>query len=94
MSSAATVTVKLKKPITYNDIEYKELHFREAEVGDLMVADSVQGEFSRDVAVLASISGVPLPAFRKIKISDMNLILSKAAELMGNEPVKPTTGEA
>ena len=94
MSKDETVTVALKKPVEHAGVIYSELTFREAEIGDMLVADNFDGEFAKNIAVLASISGVPMPAFKKIKVSDMKVIMVKVADLLGNEPAKPMTGEA
>ena len=79
------VTVKLSKPVEHNGETYEELTFREATVGDIMVGDSFKGEVSKTVAILASISEVPLPAFKKISARDMAAIMTKAGELLGND---------
>lgn len=92
MSEVGTVKVTLKTPITHNNVTYSELTFREAEIGDMMAADHFKTEFSGTIAVLASISGVPLPAFQKIKVSDMKNIIAQTAEQMGNEQNTQVTG--
>lgn len=84
-------TVKLSAAIEHNGTTYSELNFREATVGDLIVGDAVSGELTKTMAVLASISDVPLPAFKKIKAKDLTAIMVATAELLGNEPVM--TGE-
>ena len=43
------------------------------------------------VTLLALISDVPLPAFKKIKGSDFKAIITKTKPLMGNDQ-KTTTG--
>ncbi|AGB71809.1 MULTISPECIES: phage tail assembly protein [Rhizobium] len=86
------VTHTLLSPVKHGELTITELTFREAEVGDFMAADHVKGEFSGNVAVLASISDTPLPAFKKIKAKDFSIILAKTKDLLGNEG-KNTTGE-
>lgn len=83
-------TVTLSKPVEHNGKTYSELTFREAEVGDLMVGGMFKDHLSQTVAVLASISDTPLPAFKKIKAKDLAAIMAATAELMGNE--ETTTG--
>ncbi|PWE56375.1 phage tail assembly protein [Metarhizobium album] len=83
----------LSSPVEFNGIEYKELTFREATTGDLMASDAVKGENSKMFAILASISDVPLPAFKKIKVSDLNKIMKATASLMG-EPEESTEAGA
>lgn len=85
-------TVTLSKPVEHNGKTYSEFTFREAEVGDLMLADAVKGETSKVVAVLASMADVPLPAFRKVKSRDLNAIMAATKDLMGEEP-PVTTGD-
>jgi len=82
----------LSAPVEHNGTTYSDLTFREAETGDLMAADKFEGQTSKIVAILASMSEVPLPAFRKIKARDLTKIMSATAHLMGeSEPV--TTGD-
>ena len=79
-------TVKLSKPVEHNGTTYSELTFREATVGDLIVGDAVSGDLAKTMAVLASISDTPLPAFKKVKAKDLAAIMAATAELLGNEP--------
>lgn len=74
----------LSTPVEHNGKEYSELTFREATVGDLMVAGGFKDEMSQSIAILASISEVPLPAFRKIKARDLTKIMAATADLVGN----------
>ena len=85
-------TITLSKPVEHNGKTYSELTFREAEVGDLMVGGMFKDQLSQTIAILASISDTPLPAFKKIKARDLNAIMTATAELLGNE-VTTTTGE-
>lgn len=85
-------TVKLSTPVEHNGQTYSELKFREATIGDLIMGDAVSGELTKTMAVLASISDLPLPAFKKIAARDLNAIMKATADLLGNEPAT-TTGE-
>jgi len=67
------------------------LTFREAEVGDLVAADSVAGDTGKTAAMLAGMCGVPLPAIKKLKMRDLNRILKDVGPLLGNEV--PQTGD-
>lgn len=87
-----TVTVKLSKAIEDAGKTYTELTFREAELGDLIAADHMQGELGKTAAVIAGMAGVPLPAIRKLSMRDMNKIMKAVEPLMGNEP-EPETGD-
>lgn len=95
MSEHATeevVPVTLKKPVTYNDKTYTDLTFREPEVGDLIIGDTFPTGLAKMVAVLASISDVPLPAFKKIKGADFQHIITKTAGILGNVSASTTGG--
>lgn len=83
---------KLSTPVEFNGATYSELSFREAETGDLMAADKFEGQTSKIVAILASMSEVPLPAFKKIKARDLTRIMSETASLMGEQ--EPATAGA
>jgi hypothetical protein len=77
-------SITLSKPVEHNGKTYSALTFREAEVGDLMVGGMFKDQLSQTIAVLASISDTPLPAFKKIKAKDLAAIMEATAELMGN----------
>lgn len=87
-----TVTVTLSKSVEHGGKTYQTLTFREAEIGDLMVSGHFRDELSQTVAVLASISDTPLPAFKKIKARDLTAIMAATSALLGNAP-GPTTGD-
>ena len=74
----------LSKPVEHNGKEYADLEFREPEVGDLMAAGHFKDELSQNIAILAAISDVPMPAFKKIKARDLTGIMAATAELLGN----------
>lgn len=79
------ITIKLSKSVEFNNKTFDEITFdREAEVGDLIAADTQTGEFAKMAAAFASISGIPLPAFRKITARDMQTIMVQAGHLVGN----------
>lgn len=91
-----TVTVSLSKPVTHGDQTFSELTFREPTVGDLILGDQIgTGQLARMSAILASISDVPLPAFKKIGAKDFSKIVDATSGLMGNgtKKKKPTTGD-
>lgn len=87
-----SVNVSLAKPVEFEGKTYSELTFREPEVGDLLLADSASPGIGQMVALLALISDVPLPAFKKIKGNDFKIIVAKTKPLLGNGPTN-TTGE-
>lgn len=86
------ISATLAKPVEHEGKTYTELTFREPEVGDLILADEVTSDIARLVTLLALISEVPLPAFKKIKGSDFKAIVTKTKPLLGNDQ-KTTTGE-
>lgn len=85
-------TITLSSPVEHNGKTISTLTFREAEVGDLMVSGIFKDELSQTIAVLASISDTPLPAFKKIKARDLGVIMLATKELLGNVS-EPTTGD-
>ncbi|UFW80030.1 phage tail assembly protein [Rhizobium sp. SU303] len=87
-----TVQHTLKKPIEHGDKTYSQLTFREATVGDIMLAEQFAGgQVSKSVVMLASMADVPLPAFKKISARELNKILDLTKDFLGNED--STTGE-
>ncbi len=86
------ISATLAKPVEHEGKTYTELTFREPEVGDLILADEVTSDIARLVTLLALISEVPLPAFKKIKGSDFKAIVTKTKPLLGNDQ-KTMTGE-
>lgn len=85
------ISATLAKPVEHDGKTYKDLTFREPDVGDLLVADETTSDLARMVTLLALISDVPLPVFKKIKGSDFKAIITKTKPLMGNDQ-KTTTG--
>lgn len=76
-------TIKLNTPITDAGKTYTELTFREAKVGDLVLADAVQGEVAKMLAILAGMSGTSLNAMRELSMADFKRISGEVAHLMG-----------
>lgn len=85
-----TISYTLKTPVEHNDKTYSALTFRKPKTGDLMVLDNFKGEMSKTIALLATISDVPMPAFKDIDMDDLNGIIEATAGLLGNAPA--TTG--
>lgn len=80
----------LKTPVTHNGTTYSDLTFRKPKTGDLMVLDNFKGETSKMVALLASISDTPMPAFKEISFEDFTAISEVVAPMLGES--KPSTG--
>ena len=87
------IVVQLSKPVVHGKQTYTEIVFaREAEVGDLIAADTQDGEFGKMAAAFASIAEIPFPAFKKIKAGDMQKIMNEAGHLVGNAPAPAMDG--
>ncbi|HZG29957.1 MAG TPA: phage tail assembly protein [Ensifer sp.] len=85
-----TVNVTLTKPVEHDGKTYSGLTFREPDVGDLLLAETASTDMGRMVNILASISDVPVPAFKKIKGSDFKTILKETKDLLGNGETNTT----
>ena len=86
------VNVTLAKPVEHDGKTYSNLTFREPDVGDLLIAEIATSDLGRMVNILASISDVPVPAFKKIKGSDFKAILAKTKVILGNVETNTTGG--
>lgn len=84
------VSYSLRTPVEHGGKTFKELSFRKPKTGDLMVLDNFKGEMSKTIALLATISDVPLPAFKEVEMEDLNAIIEATAGLLGNG--QATTG--
>ena len=78
-----TVTFTLKKPVTVGEKTYSELTFKEATAGDMALGDAVSGEFTKTLAILAGMAGVPLQVMKAIKASDIGPLTAAVAPLLG-----------
>ncbi|WFS02764.1 phage tail assembly protein [Rhizobium tumorigenes] len=83
MTEVTTVTYTLKSPIEFQGNAYKTLTFREAETGDLMIAARYPDETSKSICILSCMADIPLPAFQKIKLAELNKIMSETSSLLG-----------
>lgn len=90
MTSYDPKTVTLNQPVEHNGVTYSVLTFREATAGDLAAADLMNGNMNQTLAILASISEIPLPAFKKIKARELKRIMAEVGDLLGNDPAEPT----
>lgn len=80
------VTVQLSQPISFNGESFSELTFREATAGDARHADEVVGEYSKMLAIMAGMAGVPLGVIDCIPLRELNSIVEKVVPLMGEFP--------
>lgn len=88
-------TITLASPVEHAGKTYTTLTFREAETGDLMAAETYEGQISRTAVVLASMCDMPLPAFRKIKAREFSRIMKEVGHTLGELYGSPedTTGD-
>lgn len=88
-------TFALSAPIEHGGKTYSTLTFREAETGDLMMADKFEGQTSKIAAMLSAMCEMPLPAFRKIKAREFSRLMKEAAHILGESEAIPedTTGD-
>jgi hypothetical protein len=103
------VVYELRVPIRKGEVEYKELTLRPPEVGDILMTDGHAPEsVGYALALLSSLSGVPLMFLKKIvpeDYADLRLILALTnSRFMGqinlldkkeeSKPGDPTKAEA
>ncbi|SFV32570.1 Phage tail assembly chaperone protein, E, or 41 or 14 [Devosia crocina] len=79
------ISVKLSRPIMHHGQEVAELTFREANVGDMIAADEVQGDFAKTAAMLASMAGVDIDTFKQLPLRDLNKITKATNGFLGND---------
>jgi hypothetical protein len=76
----APVVYKLRIPIRKGEVEYKELTLKPPDLGDILMADGHAPEsVAYAMALLSSLSGVPLMVLKKIvpeDWADLRLILA------------------
>lgn len=77
------VTVPLSKPIEHDDKTIASLTLKEMTVADLCASDLVDGPTKKSAALLASITGVPLPLILKLPIADYSRAM-EAIDRMGS----------
>lgn len=84
-----TNPIKLSKPISHDGKTWDEVTVRPATLGDMLAADLVQGEQTKQAAIYASICGIPLPAFRQLAAPDYVTIATAADAMAGNPTSAP-----
>lgn len=85
-------TVTLSKPIEHAGKTIAEVTVRAPVLGDMLAADLVQGDQTKQAAIYASITGVPLPAFKQLSPGDYVAIMTAADVLAGNA-LTPADGD-
>lgn len=93
-ASELTKIIKLTKPISHDEKTWAEVTVKQPTLGDMLAADLVQGEQTKQAAILASICGVPLPAFRQLAAADYLKIATEADAMAGeaSAPAPVATG--
>ncbi|KNY12940.1 hypothetical protein AKG11_31955 [Shinella sp. SUS2] len=80
-----TISYTLRAPIEHNGTTYSTLTFREANTGDMIIADKFEGPNGKLIATFASMADVPLPVFKQVPMRDFNKIAVAVADLMGED---------
>ena len=70
VSGPETLTLTLKKAVTFGEMSYCELKLREPTGTEMIAVDGKRG-WALDIALIALVSGVPLPAVEKIGGGDL-----------------------
>ena len=78
-----SVTVQLKRPIMNGETKLTSLTFREATAGDACLADVVQGELTKALAIMSGMCGQPLPVLKQISLREIAKIIAQVEPLMG-----------
>ncbi len=77
-----TVTIALSKPIEHDGRTIASLTLKEITVADLCASDLVDGATKKSAALLASITGIPLPLILRLPIADYSRAM-EAIDRMG-----------
>lgn len=78
------VKLKLKNPIDHEGETISELSFKEITLGDLIAAEAIGGgDRAQTASLIASSTGVPIPAIKKLSATDTRAVLAAAAPFLG-----------
>ncbi|NKJ79639.1 phage tail assembly protein [Rhizobium leguminosarum bv. viciae] len=88
---SSLITYQLSKPVEHAGQTYQNLSFRVPETGDLIAAEQFKGQISQTVAMLAMMSDVPLPAFKRVPLRELYQIMELTKDFLGN--ALATTGD-
>lgn len=87
-------TFKLSEKVTFNGETLTEVTFRKPLLADMLAADRVEGEKSKEAAIYASVCGVSFDLFIRIEAADYMTIVAKADAFAGeaSAPAPEVTG--
>lgn len=86
------INYTLKTPVTVAGKTITELTFRKPKTGDMCVLDKFDGDMTKMVALMATISDTTIPAFREIELDDFTAISELVAPLLGESKPSPVSG--
>ncbi len=78
----------LKTPVTHNGVTYTEVDIHKPRTGDLVATDAAQGEMAKTLFLLASITEIPVPAFKLIELDDFYEIQAIVEPMLGKPKVQ------
>lgn len=85
-------TYTLRSPVTVAGKTTTELTFRKPRTGDMMVLDKFEGEMSRTIALLATISDTTMQVFKEIEFDDFIGISEAVGDILGKSPASMVNG--
>lgn len=87
-------SLNLSEPISFNGESFSQVTVRKPTLADMLAADRVEGEKSKEAAIYASICGIPFDTFTRISPSDYMAIVAAADAKAGeaSAPAQEATG--
>lgn len=82
MTDATNATYHFKFPVEHGGKTYAEATFARMKVKDYAAADLFKGGTEKTAAMLASMSGIPVPVFKGMDIEDWLEVQEAAAPFM------------
>lgn len=88
-----TATYRMLFPVKRGDGEVAEVTLRRPRVADVQAVDNVKGEFSKQIRMLAQVSGVEDPILKRFDLVDFYACDQIIRDLMGksSSPATSTT---
>lgn len=81
-------TIKLSEPISFNGESWAEVTVRKPTLADMLAADRVEGEKSKEAAIYASICGIDFDTFIRMAPTDYMAVVA-AADAQAGESSAP-----
>ena len=81
-------TYTLSKPLKVGEQTYTSFTFREPTAGDLAVADRVEGDINKSLAIFAAMAEVPLAAIKAVPLREFNRMSAIVTPMRG-ESMEP-----